>query len=132
MHKEVVKYTDYNGVEKTGEYYFNLNKAELLKLENSVQGGYTAAVKLAIEAEDQPTVFKAFEELIQMSYGIRTPEGGFKKKPEYYEDFVSTEAYSELFWKLSTDSAAGAAFVNGIIPANLAKQLEEEAAKANN
>lgn len=128
MHKEVVTYTDYNGVEKTGEYFFNLNKAELLKLENSVQGGFTAMVQRAINADNQPEVFAAFEDLIRRSYGVKTLDGsGFVKRQEDYDAFVATEAYSELFWKLATDAEAGSAFVNGIIPANLAKQIEEMA-----
>ena len=42
--------------------------------------------------------------------------------------FVQTEAYSELFMELSTDAKAASEFINGIVPAELAK----EAAKQGN
>ena len=36
-----------------------------------------------------------------------------------------TEAYSQLFMELGSDDKAAAAFVNGIIPSDMAKQLAE-------
>ena len=125
MLKKTINYTDYDGNKKTTEQYFNLNKAELLKLEMSVKGGYTAYVKRIIEAEDQPTIVEIFEDLIRRSYGVKTLDGGFTKRKEDYDAFVSTEAYSELFMELASNSEAAAEFINGIIPADLATQLHE-------
>ena len=125
MLKKTINYTDYDGNKKTTEQYFNLNKAELLKLEMSVKGGYTAYVKRIIEAEDQPTIVEIFEDLIRRSYGVKTLDGGFTKRKEDYDAFVSTEAYSELFMELASNSEAAAEFINGIIPADLAVQLHE-------
>lgn len=125
MLKKTINYTDYDGNKKTTEQYFNLNKAELLKLEMSVKGGYTAYVKRIIEAEDQPTIIEIFEDLIRRSYGVKTLDGGFTKRKEDYDAFVSTEAYSELFMELASNSEAAAEFINGIIPADLAAQLPE-------
>ena len=125
MLKKTINYTDYDGNKKTTEQYFNLNKAELLKLEMSVKGGYTAYVKRIIEAEDQPTIVEIFEDLIRRSYGVKTLDGGFTKRKEDYDAFVSTEAYSELFMELASNSEAAAEFINGIIPADLAAQLHE-------
>lgn len=33
MLKKRIKYTDYNGVERNEDFYFNLNKAELMEME---------------------------------------------------------------------------------------------------
>lgn len=39
MLKKTVTYTDYNGVERTEDFYFNLSKAEVTEMELSVDGG---------------------------------------------------------------------------------------------
>ena len=31
MLKKTIKYTDYNGVERTEDFYFNLSKAEIME-----------------------------------------------------------------------------------------------------
>lgn len=119
MLKKTITYTDYNGVERKQDFYFNLTKAEIMKIEMSVPGGLAEKIRRIVDAQDQPAIIEVFEDLIGKSYGVKTPEGGFKKKPEYLEDFMATPAYDELFMELATDADAAAKFVNGIIPAGL-------------
>ena len=119
MLKKPITYTDYNGVEKKQDFYFNLTKAEIMKMEMSVSGGLTEKIRRIVDAQDQPAIIAVFEDLIGKSYGVKTPEGGFMKKPEYLEAFMATPAYSELFMELATDADAAAKFVNGIVPAGL-------------
>lgn len=115
MIKERIKFTDFNGVEKEQDFYFNLTKAEIVEMEvNSY--GLEAQIKEIISTKDQPTILKVFKEIIKKSYGIKTPEGGFRKNKESLETFMASEAYSVLFMKLSTDDKAAANFINGIIP----------------
>ena len=45
------------------------------------------------------------------------------KRKEDLEAFMATEAYSQLFMELATDADAAQKFVNGIIPADLSKQI---------
>lgn len=126
MIKETITFTDYNGNERTRDFYFNLNKAEIVKMEMSIAGGLAERIQHIVAAQDQPALIQIFEDLIQRSYGVKTPDGGFVKRKEDLDEFVSTEAYSELFMKLATDDVAAARFVNGVIPASLAKQLEAQ------
>ena len=44
MLKKTITYTDYNGVESTEDFYFNLNRAEITQMELSVDGGYSALI----------------------------------------------------------------------------------------
>ena len=130
MIKKTITYVDFNGNERTEDHYFNLNKAELMRMEMGVKGGMTEMLNRMIAAQDAPALIEVFEELIRKSYGVKTPDGkGFVKRQEDYEAFVSTEAYSELFMELISNPEASAEFFNGVIPANLAKQVEEEMAK---
>ena len=41
--------------------------------------------------------------------------------------FEQTPAYSEIFMELATDADAGAAFINGILPADLIKEANKAA-----
>lgn len=124
MIKETITYTDYNGGTRTEDFYFNLTKAEIMRMEMSTQGGLAERINRIIAAQDTPSIIAVFEDLIQKSYGVKTPDGrGFLKRPEDLEAFIATEAYSELFMKLATDADAAAKFVNGIVPAAMAKEI---------
>lgn len=124
MIKETIKYTDFNGNERSEDFYFNLTKAEIMRMEMSTQGGLAERINRIVAAQDTPAIIAVFEDLIQKSYGVKTPDGrGFLKRAEDLEAFMATEAYSELFMKLATDADAAAKFVNGIVPASMAKEL---------
>ena len=127
MIKKTLTYTDYNGNERTEDFYFHLNKAEITKLEMSTTGGMAEKIQRIVAAQDQPAIIAVFEDLIQRSFGIKTPDGkGFLKRKEDLEAFISTEAYSDLFMELATNSDAASEFINGIVPADLAKQLDKQ------
>lgn len=126
MYKKTIKYTDYNGVEKTEDHYFNLNKAELLTMDLGVAGGMQANMELISQQQDVPKMLEFFETLIKKSYGIKTPDGRFVKKPEYFENFFFSEAYSEFITELlASDNSRQAVieFITGIVPTELADQL---------
>lgn len=132
MIKKTITYTDYNGVERTEDFFFNLNKAELMKMEMSIKGGLIEMIKRIVAAQDTPAIIAVFEDLIQRSYGVKTPDGrGFIKRASDLEEFMSTEAYSILFMELSTDADAAAKFINGIISADLASKIAEHPATKN-
>lgn len=124
MIKETITYTDYNGVERKEDFYFNLTKAEIMELEMSTRGGLAEMIQRIVAAQDQPAIIKIFKDLIIKAYGVKSPDGKrFIKNPEVVEEFVQTEAFSQMFMKLATDADAAAKFVNGIVPADMAKQL---------
>lgn len=125
MIKETITYIDYNGIERTEDFYFHLTEAELMKMEIGTKGGYTEMVQRIIKAQDQPAIIAVFEELIHHSYGVKTLDGrGFVKRAADLEAFISTEAYSKLFMKLATDDVAAARFINGVVPEHLAKNAQ--------
>lgn len=112
-----ITYTDYDGVERTENFMFNLTKAEIAELNLTTEGGLQAAVQKIIDSRDVPEITKWFKRIIMMSYGEKSADGRrFIKSEELTENFLQTEAYSELFMELISDDNAAAAFVNGIIP----------------
>lgn len=133
MHKEVIKYTDYDGNERSETFYFNLSKAEITEMELSVTGGLSESLKSIVEKKDVPNTIAVIKDLILKSYGVKSPDGKrFIKSKELSEEFSQTEAYSELFMKMLGDSEYAAVFMNSIIPADLAKAAQEYADKNSN
>ena len=117
MLKKTVTYTDYNGVERKEDFYFNLTKAEIMEMEMSISGGLTEMINRIVAAQDAPAIVKIFKELVLKAYGVKSPDGKrFIKSEELATEFAQTEAYSQLFMELATDADAASAFVNGIVP----------------
>lgn len=117
MLNKSITYTDYDGVERTENFMFNLTKAELAELNLTTEGGLQVAIQKIIDSRDIPEITKWFKRIIMMAYGEKSADGRrFIKSPELTEEFLQTEAYSELFVELITDENAAAAFINGIIP----------------
>lgn len=126
MFTKKITYTDYRGVKRTEEFFFNLNKAELAEMELSTVGGMHDMLKKIMETEDMPQIVKIFKKLILKSYGeISTDGKRFIKSEELSEAFSQTEAYSELFMELAQNPDAAAAFVNGVIPEDMTKPAIE-------
>lgn len=118
MITKTITYVDYNGTERTEDFYFNLTKAEAMEWEMSKAGGLAELIKKVVAAQDMPTLISLFKELILKSYGEKSLDGKrFIKSKEISEAFSQTEAYSQLFMELATDADKAAAFVNGIVPA---------------
>lgn len=117
MLKKTITYTDYNGTERTEDFYFNLSKAELMEMEMSTTGGMIELIQRIVAAQDSPAIIKIFKDLIMKAYGEKSLDGKrFIKSEEISNAFAQTEAYSQLFMELATDADAAARFVNGIIP----------------
>jgi len=117
MYKKTIAFTDYNGVNREEDFYFNLNESEVMKLEMRVPGGLTAMMQRIVQKMDAQQIIDTFEELIRRSYGEKSPDGReFRKSPELVEKFMQTEAYNKLFMELCTDSKAAAEFFNNIVP----------------
>lgn len=111
-------YNDYNGVSRTEDFYFNLTQAEITEMELSIDGGLVEMINRIVAAKDGKQIIGLFKDIILRSYGEKSPDGKrFIKNQELRDAFAQTEAYSDLFMELATDSKAAANFVNGIIPA---------------
>lgn len=117
MLKKSITYTDYDGNERTENFWFNLSKAECMEMELSTSGGMQQLIEKIISEKDQAQLVKMFKEIILKAYGEKSPDGKhFFKSPEISAGFASTEAYSELFMELATNSEAASEFMNAVLP----------------
>ena len=122
MIKKTVTYVDYNGVERTEDFYFNLTKAEIAEMEMSVEGGFSKMLEEIVASKDNVKIVSLFKQMVLKAYGEKSADGRrFMKSEEISKAFSETEAYSEIFMELALNTDAAAAFVNGIMPANLDK-----------
>lgn len=126
MLKKTIKYTNFNDEEVEEDFYFHLSKAELIEMEVSHEGGFKQWLETIVAAEDGKEIISEFKKIILAAYGKRSEDGRqFIKNQALRDEFESSEAYSELFMELVTDSEAGATFVNGVIPKGLAEEIEK-------
>lgn len=126
MLRKPIKYVDYDGVEKEEMFYFNLTKAEILKMEMSVQGGLSGMIEDVIAAKNPDQIIKILEDFVLKAYGEKSPDGKrFIKSEELSSDFSHTEAYSNLFMELATDAEAAAEFINTLIPADIVREVQK-------
>lgn len=117
MLTKAITYTDYDGVERTENFYFNMTKAELAELNLTTEGGLQNVIQKIIDSKNVPEITKWFKKIILLSYGEKSADGRrFIKSEELTEDFLQTEAYSELFIELLSDEKAAADFINGLLP----------------
>lgn len=122
MLKKTITYIDYDGNERTEDFYFNLSKAELMEMELSMPGGMAQMLNKIVAAQDSEKIIKIFKEIILKAYGEKSPDGKrFIKSEELSTAFSQTEAFSQLFIELATNADAAAQFINGIIPADAPK-----------
>ena len=125
MLKKTITYKDFNDVERTEDFYFNLTEAELMEMELGVTGGMTEMIQRLISTQDGPAIARMFKELVLKAYGQKSLDGKrFIKNDQLREEFEQTNAYSQLYMNLATNADEAAKFMNAVIPANLAEQAK--------
>ena len=126
MLKKTITYTDYDGMERTEDFWFNLSKTELTKLDAELPGGVLGVLRKIIDKKDRKALVDFIETLLLRSYGEKTLDGKrFVKTPEMAEEFMQTPAYDEVFMSVLSDTDSQTSFINGVIPQSMAKEIEQ-------
>lgn len=116
MHKEIITYNDLNGVQRTEDFYFDLSKPEIVKMQASAKGGYDVQLRSIAADLNGAKIMEFFENFIAKSYGEKSEDGRrFMKSDEISRSFMETPAYEVLFEKLVTDDKYAADFVNAVM-----------------
>lgn len=126
MFKRDVTYEDFDGEEVTETFYFNLSKRELIQLEVEYKEGLRDALQRIVKSNDNKTLVAEFQKIVLLAYGIKSDDGRrFIKNDTIREEFSQTAAYDSLFMDLAMNDTAAAAFINGIVPKDLAAEVEK-------
>lgn len=133
MHKRLIPYKDFNGVDRKENFYFNLTETELMEMQLSVTGGMQELLKTIVEKQDIPKLMAAFKEIILKAYGEKSPDGRvFNKSPELSAAFEHTNAYNVLYMSLIKDAKVAAEFINAIMPDGFREEMTKLDAPADN
>ena len=121
MIKKTMTTVDFGGTERTEDYYFNLTKAEIMEMELNTEGGFNAMIKRIVEAKSQLELAQLFKQIICKSYGVLSPDGRkFIKNQAVLDDFMATQAFSDLYIQLLEDGGKNAAdFFEGVMPTDM-------------
>lgn len=127
MFKKTITYKDFFGDTRTEDFYFNMNKAEVVEWQYSINGGINRLFEKIVNDGDQSLLVNMIKDLIRRSYGERSIDGKrFEKKRNgqyLFDDFEQTMAYEALFMELIQDEKAAADFINGLMPPDLVAQM---------
>lgn len=132
MYKREATYIDFNGIERKEDFFFNLTEAEILKMEWGEAGGLADQLLRILKKKDAVEIMKTFDKLIDASYGVKSGDGRlFVKNPEVLAEFKATQAYSDLYKEICTDSEKAIKFVMEIIPVEVNKEDVDKLIKEN-
>lgn len=124
MLKKTIQFQNFNDEDVQATYLFHLGKADLIRMEVEVKGGFGEYLTRIGKAEDHEAIMAVVEKIVANSYGIKSEDGmRFIKNPQILTEFKETNAYSELIMELCTDESALLAFIEGIMPHNLKADL---------
>lgn len=131
MLKKTITYTNpFTGEEVTEDHYFHISKADIVEMqmeenkavyvdkEGEELTGMQAKLQKIVDSEDGRAIMAEFKDIIRRSYGKKDGDR-FLKSQAIWEEFASSEAYSQLIFEVCTDAELSAEFINGIIPSNM-------------
>lgn len=125
-----INYTDYNGVERSEDFYFHFSKAELLDLEMKTPGGLKRKLETLVQKLDTASLVDFFRKLILDSYGEKSADGiRFNKSKAISDSFCQTEAFSNFYVSLCTNAEAASEFINALFPEKVLNEISEELEK---
>lgn len=117
MLKKTITYEDFNGVERTEDFYFNLTEAECVEWQMGTEGGLVEMIEKIVAAKDSKSLIELFKDLVLKAYGEKSLDGRrFMKNDAIREAFSQTNAYSIIFMELASNDIAANDFIKGIIP----------------
>lgn len=101
MLKKTISYTDYDGNQRTEDFYFNLSMAELTEMQMGVEGGMRGYIQRIMAANDQTALMKLFKDVLLLTYGKKSDDGRlFLKNDAIRAEFEASPAFSAIYMEL--------------------------------
>ena len=135
MYKKTITYTDYNGEQRTEDFYFDLTKTEAMKLDLGIAGGLEAYMNRCLQRMDVPAILDLFDKIVLKAYGEKSADGRrFVKSNELSIEFTQTPAYDVLIQEIFSNPEKATEFMEGILPADAvaAAKAQQAALEAKN
>ena len=117
MVKQTVTYLDYDGNERTEDFYFNLSPAELYELQFSEEGGIGQLMEKISKEQNFTKIVEYFKKFVLLAFGEKSLDGKYLfKDEEVKRRFQACPAYSQIFMDLATDAEVAAKFMREVQP----------------
>ena len=132
MLTKAITYVDYNGNKKTKNFYFNLTRTELAKMELTNKAGMLETIKQMVNEDDREKIINLFETIVLGAYGEKSADGEeFLKSPEIVAKFTAHPAYDVLFMELISSDKSMSDFINAVVPADIAESAKDNKKSIN-
>lgn len=123
MITKTITYTDFIGKERTEDFNFHLNKAELIELDAAYEGGWNNYIRRVVNANNKAAIFHAMKDFLLRAFGVKSEDGRrFMKGEEIRRSFEESPVYEIILMELTLGPGAAKAsadFINGVIPADM-------------
>ena len=124
MFKKTITYKDWNGVERTEEFRFNMTRSELQILNDSMEGGLANRLQRIHDAKDNVAMTDFFVKIILDSYGIVSDDGRrFQKSEDISKSFYENPAFDTMFQWLINEPGALEEFFLEIFPSDVKEMI---------
>ena len=126
MQRVTVTYEDFDGNSVQEELFFNLSKAELIRMELDNPIPLSVMASRVQENPGGVDTYRFATYLITKAYGMRSEDGRrFHKTAEQTADFETSPAYDAILEKFMADTDFAAGFIGGILPKGLMDQAQD-------
>ena len=142
MIKKTITYTDFDGNTRTEDLYFNMTKSELLEFSFNIPDTMSDAIpdpsnvdveeagKKLVEKLGNEGIYNFVKGLVFKAYGVKSEDGRrFVKSEQLSTEFTQTIAYDEFLMGLFSDAEKANEFINAVVPADVAKQINTNTMK---
>ncbi len=123
MFSKTIEFEDFNGNQKTQEFFFHMSKAELMEM--AAEGNELMdRLQRIIDTKDIKGILVEVRAIVASACGVRSEDGSrFLKTPEAKSVLLDSPAYDELLLHLCGDANAMTDFVDKLLPAKLREQM---------
>lgn len=112
-----ITYTDFDGIERTEDFYFNLTRSEITKWSYDYDGGFEAYLERIVKTKSVRDLIAVVKDFILKSYGRKSPDGRrFEKSEKISNEFFDTNAYDALFMEFVKNPQKFSEFVKAVCP----------------
>ena len=132
MLKKTLTYDDLDENTITDDFYFHLNKLEIMKMSLEFDGasGLEEIMKKLTETDNAREAYGLFEKVLLSAYGVKGADNKtFIKSPELTQAFAQSSALGELIFEMLENPKDAALFIEQVLPSKLVAEAKVEESK---
>jgi hypothetical protein len=137
MLTQTISFEDFNGTRQTRDFHFHMTKADIAEFMLGKSKDFPAYMDELVKQENIGEIIQVYKALVRASIGKKSDDGvQFVKTSEFTDTFMNSNAYSDFFMDMMTDTKKMVEFFKGVMPKDLAeayaKQVDKPQPRNNN